>query len=203
MSALGDVLRDVLAQLARAGVRPALVGGLAVGARGHPRFTRDVDLAIAVAADGEAERLVHALRLAGYEPGAVLDHEVTGRLSTVRLQPQGRRGTVVDLLFASSGIEDEIVAAATHETVLGSQVPLATRGHLIATKVLSRDDRRRPQDAVDLRALLRSAVAEDIELARAALTTIAARGYARGKDLQAELDRAIADASLDDPGSLD
>lgn len=39
-------------------VRYALVGGLGVSARGEPRYTRDVDLAIAVSRDDEAEALV-------------------------------------------------------------------------------------------------------------------------------------------------
>jgi hypothetical protein len=46
---------------ARAGVRCALVGGLAVSARTEPRFTRDADLAVAVASDAEAESLIRAL----------------------------------------------------------------------------------------------------------------------------------------------
>lgn len=42
---------------------------------------------------------------------------------------------------------------------------VARTGHLIALKVLSRDDEMRPQDLADLRALL--GVASDEELARA------------------------------------
>jgi hypothetical protein len=47
--------------LTELGARFALVGGLAVSAWGEPRYTRDVDLAVAVDMDEEAERLVHAL----------------------------------------------------------------------------------------------------------------------------------------------
>jgi hypothetical protein len=54
---------------------------------------------------------------------------------------------------------------------------------LIALKVLSRDDVERPQDLVDLRALLRVASEEDLESARAALALIERRGYHRGRDL--------------------
>jgi hypothetical protein len=37
----------------------ALVGGLAVAARAEPRFTRDVDLVLAIERDVDAEHLVH------------------------------------------------------------------------------------------------------------------------------------------------
>jgi len=59
--------------------------------------------------------------------------------------------------------------------------------HLIATKVRSRDDARRPQDRVDLIALLKAASQDDIVAADDALRTIHARGFHRGKDLLAEL----------------
>ncbi len=97
-------------------------------------------------------------------------------------------GPVVDLLFASSGIEPEIVAEASPLAVLPNlTIGVARTGHLIALKVLSRDDVSRPQDLVDLRALQR--VASEMELARArqALATIAARGYHRGRDLIADM----------------
>jgi predicted nucleotidyltransferase len=88
------------------------------------------------------------------------------------------------LLFASSGIEREVVESAGALRVLeGIEVPVATVGHLIALKVLSRDDVKRPQDLVDLRALLKVASAFDLNQAREAMALIAERGYARGRDL--------------------
>src|SRR5206468_2011432 len=94
----------------------------------------------------------------------------------------------VDLLFASSGIEPEIVAAADPiELIENLPVRIATIAHLIATKVLSRDDIYRPQDRVDLTALLRTAKEEDIAAASDALRLIEARGFHRGKDLLKEL----------------
>ena len=85
-------------------------------------------------------------------PGAELG---VGRLSTVRLSTPGAssRGVVVDLLFASSGIEPEIIAQAEAiEIVPGLTVPIARIGHLLALKLLARDDRHRPQDWNDIRA---------------------------------------------------
>jgi hypothetical protein len=73
-------------------------------------------------------------------------------------------------------------------------MPVARIGHLIALKVLSRDDTRRPQDLVDLRALLRVASPEEQQRARDALGLIAARGYHRGRDLLAGLNQLMDDA---------
>ena len=73
-----------------------------------------------------------------------MEQEATSRLATVRLVSPGQTasGVVVDLLFASSGIEPEIVAAADPlEVFPGVTLPVACRGHLIALKTLSRDDR--------------------------------------------------------------
>jgi hypothetical protein len=43
-------------------VRWALIGGLAISVRSVPRFTKDLDFAVAVADDSEAEGVVHRLR---------------------------------------------------------------------------------------------------------------------------------------------
>jgi predicted nucleotidyltransferase len=173
----------------------ALVGGLAISARTEPRFTRDVDVAVAVPDDDAAERVVQAFAAAGYRPLAAVEHEAAKRLATVRLTATGEgiEGLVVDLLFASSGIEPEIVAAAESILVLpGLMVSVAQVGHLIALKLLARNDETRPQDAIDLRALKSAATPNDIESARAAVRLIAKRGFARGRDLEAALDALLA-----------
>lgn len=177
-------------------VKFALVGGFAVATRAEPRFTRDVDLAVALRDDAEAESLVRDLARSGYRVLSLVEQEAVGRLATVRLQPAGEGDpAVLDLLVASSGIEAEIVAAADPLTIVpGLTLPVATVAHLLALKVLSRDDRRRPQDAADLRALLRVARPEEIEEARRALSLIQQRGFHRNRRLGPELERAIADA---------
>ncbi len=122
-------------------LRWALVGGLAVSARVEPRFTRDIDLVIAVDSDDHAERLTRDLQRFGYGVTTVIEQEATGRLAATRLVPPGEseHGVVVDALFASSGIETEVTADADVLDVLpGLRVPVASIGHLIALKVLSR-----------------------------------------------------------------
>jgi hypothetical protein len=62
VTTLEAALRQVQTDLTRARVAFALIGGLAVSARTEPRFTRDADLAVAVASDAQAEALIHDLR---------------------------------------------------------------------------------------------------------------------------------------------
>ena len=181
------------------GQRFAVVGGIAVSARTEPRFTRDLDLAVAVPDDPSAEAIVRELIARRFQLAAVIEQDRAGRLATVRLIAPGETesGVVVDLLFASSGIEPEIARDADALQVFSGVVaPVARIGHLIALKLLARDDARRPQDAVDLRALLGVATEGDLSLAREGVRLITERGFDRGRDLAAALKKAT-----ESPGS--
>jgi Nucleotidyl transferase AbiEii toxin, Type IV TA system len=183
MNALDRALRTIVADLRSQRVGFALVGGLAVSAWVEPRFTRDADLAISVEDDAAAEQLVANLRLGGYVVLATVEQEAVGRLATVRLE---NGDAVVDLLFASSGIEPEIVAAAAPVEILkGLEIPVARIGHLIAMKLLSSDQERRPADIADLQQLAAVASTEDWALASTACAMIEQRGFGRGRDLVA------------------
>jgi len=189
VTSLEAALRQIHSDLTNAHVSFALVGGLAVSARTEPRFTRDADLAVALASDAEAEALIHSLRARDYRIEAVVEQQAVGRLATVRLtRSDVPQAPVVDLLFASSGIESEVVTDAEPIDLLSNlRIGVARTGHLIALKVLSRDDVTRPQDLVDLRALLRVAPRTELVRAQQALSLIAARGYHRGRDLITEM----------------
>ncbi len=145
------------ADLQALNLRWCLVGGLAVSARTEPRTTRDIDVAVVVSGDRQAELVAFALKDRGYREHPtypIFEREDTDRLVTARLlMPGGREGVVkVDLLFASSGVEEEVVAAAEDlEFTPGAFVPVARAEHLLALKVLA----GRPKDHEDGRALLR------------------------------------------------
>jgi predicted nucleotidyltransferase len=185
-------LRGIIEDLSQMGRAFALLGGFAVSARVEPRTTKDVDVAVVVDDDHDAEQVAFELSQRGYAVQTTIEHVGTGRLATIRtLSP---RGAVVDILFASSGIEREVVAAATRVEILdGLSVPVATVAHLIAMKVLARDDRHRPQDRVDLAKLFACASSDDLDEARAALQLVTERGYARERELEADLARALAE----------
>lgn len=188
MVRLYRALRQLELDLRQLRLRWALIGGLAVNARAEPRTTKDLDVTIAVADDWEAENVVKDFWARGYQlyqqPS---EHRELGRMALVRLTAPGAvaRGIVVDLLFASSGIEQEVVAAANLLEILpGLVVPVATIGHLLALKTLA----GRAKDLPDFPLLLSRATARDIQDAREALDLISHRGYVgdQDRDLQAE-----------------
>jgi len=154
----------------------------------------DLDLAIAVESDAEAEDVVFAIQRRGLPVLATVEHATMHPLSTVRLR-QDPRSPFVDLWFASCGIEQEIVRAASPDQVLGVTIPVAAVGHLIAMKLVSRDPKRRPKDQQDLVELAKVADALEWTRAESSVALIAQRGFSRGRDRAAGLAeiRTLAD----------
>lgn len=190
MNIVEAAMRAAAADLRATRRQWALVGGFAVAVRAEARFTRDVDIAVAVADDQAAEAVVREMVSRGYSIRASIEQETTGRLATIRLGSPSSDDddVIVDLLFASSGIEPEIAAAAeVEEIIVGLKLPVAQTGHLIALKLLARDDERRPQDLADLRMLIAVATEADLTTAREGISLITQRGYDRGRDLSAAL----------------
>ncbi len=199
MQRLREALIRLRTDLLASNASWALIGGLAVSVRAEPRTTRDLDVAISVSGDPEAEGIIRSFFDRGYRMESHIEQEATGRLATMRLRVPGEEagGVVADLLFASSGIEAEIVAEAEPLEVMGGVVlPVARTGHLLALKVLALDlerPERRPQDLGDIKELLRVADAAEVQRARRGLELIARRGFERSRndrprDLLAELE---------------
>jgi len=175
----------VLGFLRQENVQGCVVGGLAVSARCDPRFTRDVDIAVMVDNDERAEAVVHALASRGLRIVSLVEQESVGRLAMARLATDD--GLSIDLLIASSGIESEVVMSAENlEVVQGLLLPVARIGHLIALKLLSVAPGRET-DSADLRNLAAVADDEEWSLASEAVALIEERGFARGRQLDAEL----------------
>ena len=184
-------LATIARELRARGIRFALVGGLAVSLRAEVRFTRDVDLAIVAKDDAEVEALVRDLARGGFVPVAVVEHDQRHRIAITRLRDAS--GVVVDLLSASSGIEQEIVDAATvFAGGFASGVPVASSEDLLAMKVLS-FRAARLQDRIDAQNLV--AIGKpDMAVVRQRLALITQRGYARDQDLDAKLDALLSGA---------
>jgi len=178
----------IAADLRQLDVRFALVGGLAVSLRAEPRTTLDV--AIAVDSDVQAEAVVHSLLALGYRVGGQLEQDRAGRLATMRLRSSdvARTPIVIDLLFASSGIEREVVASAEEFEVLpGTRMRVATAAHLVALKLLA----DRPQDRADVASLLERVDQAGHDVVRSSLKLIERRGFHREKDLELLYQRAV------------
>ncbi len=170
------------------GYECALVGGLAVSIRTRERFTKDIDLVIAVANDREAEALAQSMQSLGFDLLVVVEQEAQGLIATLRFRApkSGSDDPSIDLILASCGIEPEIVAGASTVKKAKSwdRIRVATVPHLIAMKVLS-ESPGRPEDATDLRLLLSVATDSELAEARKAIALIEERGFNREKDLQA------------------
>jgi hypothetical protein len=184
-------LKRAAADLRSIGAAFALVGGMAVSARTKPRFTDDVDFAIVVPHDSQAEKIAHALLTRGYRVAIQLEDEAADRMATLRLVPPGfddsRTAPIVDLLFATTGIEKEVVEAATPlQAAPGVTVPTARVEHLLAMKILSVKERRF-QDEADIQALIEEATPEQVAAVRKLVQLIIDRGYHRNRDLHQQL----------------
>jgi Nucleotidyl transferase AbiEii toxin, Type IV TA system len=193
VSRLQSALTRLDADLRVLQLRWALVGGMAVSVRARPRTTEDLDIVVAVSSDREAEKVAFSFRSLGYRylPEHALEQKDVGRLATVRFYSPTREEdeVVVDLLFASSGIETEIVAMARPEEILpGLIVPVARTGHLVALKVLA----GRELDVRDASWLWESSDEAERQLARHSLDLITSRHFNRGKDLPGDLARILA-----------
>jgi predicted nucleotidyltransferase len=181
---LAPVLRELATHLEQLGLEFAIVGGIAASARGEPRFTRDIDVAVAVSGDDQAERLLFQLGGLGYVVRATVEHDAAGRLATARLQHAS--GIVCDLIFATCGIEAEIIGEAEPLDVFDDlPVMTATTEGLLAMKVLSATERR-PRDAEDIRTLLHAKPNYDEGRLLELLALIEGRGFHRQQDLLAK-----------------
>jgi hypothetical protein len=189
MTELETFLGRVAKRLEHLKLRWAIVGGIAVSSRSEPRFTRDIDVAVSVKDDNEAEKITLDFQQYGMSILAMIEQEAKGRLATVRLNVDANSEIITDLMFSSSGIEPEVVEAAKPMRVFtNTYAPVAQVGHLIALKVLSSSEARL-QDLVDLQQLLLVADEAERNRAREAVKLITERGYDRGKDLESELER--------------
>jgi len=107
------------------------------------------------------------------------------------MSPQGVK---VDLLFASAGIDHDVVARASMVDMGDAgRVPVANAEELLAMKVLSMTEARL-QDRIDAQRLLEFVPDLDLNLVRGHLANITARGYHREQDLHAKLESVLAAA---------
>lgn len=147
---------------------------------------------MAVKDDSEAEAIIANLTSFGFRVGLVLESEVEGRLATVRLISEGEIEIYVDLLFASSGIESEVVERAERiEIFHGTTVKVASLSSLIALKVLSANIKTRPQDVIDLGNLIKAGTKQELSEAFELVELITSRNYNRKKNLRDDLERYV------------
>ncbi|MQM25138.1 hypothetical protein [Glycomyces albidus] len=218
----------------------ALGGSLAVSARIEPAYMTHASVILAVKEEDVAHAILDALEEAGLRTISVTDqmsvkdwdHEhgrpadpfnieieqhPNGLVAGARLvDDTGERDLDVDLIFAASGIEAEITAAAEPLEILPGQVfAVARTGHLIALTLLSfGEPGRQPlpghfetmdafsaeqaysgiREHADLRALTNAAAEADWRLAWEAVDLMTSRSATRSRDLRAELAAFLAES---------
>lgn len=128
--------------------RWCVFGAQAVVAYGAPRLSADVDVTIALTPE-DPERFASDMASAGF------DLRVTdpGFVRRTRVMPFVHRvtGMPLDVVLASSGLEDEFLERARPVELGGVTVPLIHCEDLIVAKVLA----GRPKDLEDARSLWR------------------------------------------------
>jgi predicted nucleotidyltransferase len=142
--ALDDVARVIACHQGRA----AVIGGIAVIARGVPRLTRDIDVAIA-GQDITVAELAGELASAGIDPRSP-DALAFAEESQVLLARHNATGVDIDVSRAWLPFELEALAAASQESLGGVRIAIAQAEDLIIFKAVA----WRPQDQQDVERLL-------------------------------------------------
>lgn len=142
------------------GVRYLVVGGVAVVLHGHPRFTADLDLVVALD-PGNARRAVEALARLGYRPRAPVDGALFADpvarqrwidekgLTVFTLWSPDHPATEVDLFVREPFSFDAAWARATFADLGNVRVPVASIEDLVELKRVA----GRPKDLEDIRVL--------------------------------------------------
>jgi hypothetical protein len=150
----------VFLALQRAEVRYLVVGGVAVVLHGHPRFTADLDLVVALE-PANVRAAVAALAALGYRPRAPVDASLLADtsartawiaekdLTVLSLWSPAHPATEVDLFVREPFRFEEAATRALVVDLGGVRVPVAGLEDLIAMKRAA----GRPKDLEDIRQL--------------------------------------------------
>jgi hypothetical protein len=147
-SGIARALQDVAKVIARHEGRAAIIGGIAVIARGVPRLTRDIDVAIA-GEDIPIRALASELAEVGIVP-RIADAIAFAEESQVLLVRHTESGVDIDVSLAWLPFELEALAAASSESLGGVRTSIAMPEDLIIFKAVA----WRPQDQQDVERLL-------------------------------------------------
>lgn len=140
---LNPDFKEFLKLLNSHGVEYLVIGGYAVAAHGHPRYTKDIDIWVHATEDN-APRLVQALKDFGFSSLGLVDSDFLEPDTVVQLGYPPRR---IDLLTSPSGVDfKESFPSRIVADVEGVQIPIIGLEQLRANKLAS----GRPQDLADI-----------------------------------------------------
>ncbi|MBN1420800.1 MAG: nucleotidyl transferase AbiEii/AbiGii toxin family protein [Planctomycetes bacterium] len=121
----------------------AIIGGIAVVARGEPRFTGDIDVVAGIDLD-RALTLLDGLEGSPFRP-LLSDARDVVRAALILPLRHRTTGIKVDVAVGLSGFERDLIARATDVDFGACMVPVATAEDLLLMKVLA----GRPRDQED------------------------------------------------------
>ncbi len=174
MSAVAEVLDVLCRVLDGRGLKWFVFGAQAVGVRGAPRATQDIDITVQIERTG-VRPLVEALESEGLRHRyPELAEELMARGAVVPFIHAS--GMEIDLVLAGSGLEAIALARASRVSIDGIEVPVAQATDLAVMKVLA----GRGKDLDDLQSLLASG---DVDLEEA-------------RDLLGQLEEALGQSDL-------
>lgn len=123
-----EVLHTFSAFFERESIRFAIIGGLALQAWGHSRFTRDVDMVVPRSA---RDRVVAFAESLGFETLHVSEGYSN------HLHPDRDRGRV-DFMYVDEATAEKLFASAVEKTIVGDQTaPVPAPEHLLAMKAIA------------------------------------------------------------------
>ncbi|MDX2219393.1 MAG: DUF6036 family nucleotidyltransferase [Burkholderiales bacterium] len=139
-------MSEFVASLSANGVRYLVVGGYAVAAHGHPRFTKDLDIWIEATPDN-AQRVLKAMDAFGFSGLGLVAADFVEPGSVIQLGNPPQR---IDLLTSMSGVQFGECYEMRVQLLVGSQpVDFIDLDNLVRNKTAS----GRPQDLADVAAL--------------------------------------------------
>jgi len=141
-------LADVARVLKTLEAPSAIIGGIAVIAWGHPRFTADIDCAVAAPIEGLNE-LFEAFECAGFEPRTE-DALSFAKENLVVLLRHRKTGIAVDVSIAQLEFEQRALSRSVNRPFGALQIPVPPITDLLIYKLIA----GRPKDHEDVSALL-------------------------------------------------
>jgi hypothetical protein len=135
-SGLARTATRALRALTQAKVAYAVIGATALGVRGLPRMTRDLDVVVNLE---EAYRALDALQAAGFRSLTPIDR--SGEPEPMYVLESLDSGIDVDLLVAAGEPESTVIAEAPEAQVFGTKAPVASLEHLLLMYLYSNQPR--------------------------------------------------------------
>lgn len=125
-------------------IRYCLIGGMAAGYWGEPRFTRDMDFTV-VSQSGDLKPLVQKFRQNGFKV------ETKGP-SQMQVVAKGQLHFQADLVLAETDYQDWVVQRAVSVAMFDINVPICSAEDLIILKLIA----NRRQDLLDIENVLKN-----------------------------------------------